>query len=170
MIITYELSEESINQAIKQLEQYKKDIHNKTELLRQKVVEMLAEEIQQGFNGAIVDDIIGSPKQADVRVSIDNKGDITLVIADGEDAVWVEFGAGVYYNGTAGSSPHPKGAEMGFTIGDFGKGNGKKRTWGYYDEDGNLNVTHGTLALMPMSRAMITVCNNIQEIAKEVFA
>lgn len=169
MIITYELSEESINQAIKQLEQYKKDIHNKTELLRQKVAEMLAEEIQQGFNGAIVDDIIGSPKQADVRVSIDNKGDITLVIADGEDAVWVEFGAGVYYNGTAGSSPHPKGAEMGFTIGDFGKGNGKKRTWGYYDEEGNLNITHGTPALMPMSRAMIAVCNHIQEIAKEVF-
>ena len=55
------------------------------------------------------------------------------------------------------------------TIGGFGKGNGKKETWGYYEE-GTLKLTHGTPAVMPMARAVTTVCNEISEIAREVFA
>lgn len=93
---------------------------------------------------------------------------ISVVIAAGEDAVWVEFGAGVYHNGSAGSSPHPKGAELGFTIGGYGKGMGKRKTWGFY-EDGELRLTHGAPAVMPMYNAMKTVCDEIASIAKEVF-
>lgn len=103
-----------------------------------------------------------------VDVSVDNRGSVTVVIASGGDAVWVEFGAGVYHNGSPGSSPHPHGAELGMTIGGFGKGNGKKETWGFYEE-GELKLTHGTPAVMPMARAVTTVCNEISQIAREVF-
>ena len=54
------------------------------------------------------------------------------------------------------------------TIGGVGTGNGKKEVWGYY-EDGELKLTRGTPARMPMARAVTTVCNDIKEIAKEVF-
>lgn len=172
-VISFGLSESEISRALKELAEYKQEILRKTELLREKVAERLADEARSGFTGAVVDEQIlkggsASPKYAQVNVSVDNRGSVTVVVAKGEDAVWVEFGAGVYFNGSPGSSPHPRGVELGMTIGGFGKGNGKKETWGFY-EDGELKLSRGTPARMPMSRAVTTVCNDIQEIAKEVF-
>lgn len=105
---------------------------------------------------------------ADVDVTVTDKDNVSIIIANGEDAIWVEFGAGVYHNGSAGGSPHPKGSSLGFTIGGYGKGMGKKSVWGYY-EDGDLRLTHGTPAVMPMYNAVKTVCDNISAIAREVF-
>lgn len=169
-VISFGLSVKDIDRAMKELADYKQDILKKTELLRERVAERLCVEAQSGFNGAVVDDLVrGGQKFAQVRVTVDNRGDMTVVIADGQDAVWIEFGAGVYHNGSPGSSPHPHGVELGMTIGGFGKGNGKKETWGYYEE-GTLKLTHGTPAVMPMARAVTTVCNEISEIAREVFS
>lgn len=154
---------------MKELADYKQEILHKTELLREKVAERLADEAKNGFSGAVVDDLTrGGQRFAQVDVSVDNRGSVTVVVASGEDAVWVEFGAGVYHNGSPGSSPHPHGAELGMTIGGFGEGNGKKEVWGFY-EDGELKLTRGTPARMPMALAVTTVCNDIQAIAKEVF-
>lgn len=168
-VISFGLSSSDIDRAIKELADYKQDILKKTDLLREKVAQRLADEAEKGFNGAVLDDLIkGGTKFAQVDVSVDNRGSVTVVVANGEDAVWIEFGAGVYHNGSPGSSPHPSGAELGFIIGGFGKGNGKKETWGYYEE-GELKLTRGTPATMPMSRAITTVCDELSEIAKEVF-
>lgn len=170
-VIRISLSEKDIERAIKELEQYKRDIIRKTELLRKKVAEQIETLAQNGFNGAIVDDLTedsGGARRAEVQVSIDERENVSVVIAAGEDAVWVEFGAGVYHNGSAGSSPHPKGSELGFTIGGYGKGMGKRQTWGFY-EDGELRLTHGTPAVMPMYNAVKTVCDEIADIAKEVW-
>lgn len=168
-VISFGLSSSDIDGAIKELADYKQDILKKTDLLREKVAQRLADEAEKGFNGAVLDDLIkGGTKFAQVDVSVDNRGSVTVVVANGEDAVWIEFGAGVYHNGSPGSSPHPSGAELGFIIGGFGKGNGKKETWGYYEE-GELKLTRGTPATMPMSRAITTVCDELSEIAKEVF-
>lgn len=168
-MISFGLSVQGIDRAMKELADYKQDILNKTELLRKRVAERLCEEAQNGFNGAVVDDLVrGGQKFAQVDVTVDNQGDVTVIIADGQDAVWIEFGAGVYHNSSLGSSPHPHGVELGMTIGGFGKSNGKKETWGYYEE-GSLKITRGTPAVMPMARAVTTVCNEIAEIAREVF-
>lgn len=168
-VIRFGLSAREIGKAIRELEQYKQDIIRKTDLLRARVAERLAELSRDGFAGAVVDDLLkGGQRTAQVDVSIDQRDNVTLVIARGEDAVWVEFGAGVHYNGSAGTSPHPKGSELGFTIGGYGKGMGKKDVWGFY-EDGELRLTHGTPAIMPMYNAVKTVCDEIAEIAREVF-
>lgn len=168
-VIRFGLSAREINKAIRELEQYKQDIIRKTDLLRARVAERLAELSRDGFAGAVVDDLLkGGQRTAQVDVSIDQRDNVTLVIARGEDAVWVEFGAGVHYNGSAGTSPHPKGSELGFTIGGYGKGDGKKDVWGFY-EDGELRLTHGAPATMPMYNAAKTVCDEIAEIAREVF-
>lgn len=170
-VIRISLSEKDIERAIKELEQYKRDIIRKTDLLREKVVQRIASLAQSGFSGAVVDDLTqesGGARMAEVTVSLDQRDNVTVVVAQGEDAIWVEFGAGVHHNGSAGSSPHPSGAELGFTIGGFGKGNGKKDIWGYY-EGGELRLTHGTPAVMPMYNAMKTVCDEIADIAKEVW-
>ncbi len=170
-VIEIGLSEEEINRAIRELELYKADFLNKVDILREKVADKLAFEAQNGFNNAIVDDVIkGGKKFANVNVSVSNQGSLSVVIASGEDAVWVEFGAGVHHNGAIGSSPNPNGKRIGYTIGGYGKGNGKKETWGYYDSDtGELKLTHGTPATMPMYHATQMVCNEIKSIAREVF-
>lgn len=170
-VIRISLSGKDIDRAIKELEQYKQEIIRKTELLRIKVAERIAAFAQSGFNGAIVDDLTGESggaRKANVQVSIDERENVSIVIAAGEDAVWAEFGAGVYHNGSVGSSPHPKGQELGLTIGGYGKGMGKRQVWGFY-EDGELKLTHGAPATMPMYNAMKIVCDEIVAIAKEVF-
>ena len=168
--ITIGLSEQDIDRAIRELAQYKAEFTRKVELLREKVADRLAEEAQSGFSGAVVDDLIeGGQKFADVKVSVNNRGNLSVIVADGEDAVWIEFGAGVYHNGSPGSSPHPNGAELGFTIGSFGSGRGTQQMWKFKNDDGERVGTHGTPATMPMYRAVQTVCDDIQSIAKEVF-
>lgn len=170
-VIRISLSEKDIDRAIKELEQYKQEIIRKTERLREKVADRLAELAKSGFNGAVVDDLTGGSggaRKADVRVSTDERENVSVVIAAGEDAVWAEFGAGVYHNGSVGSSPHPKGQELGLTIGGYGKGMGKRQVWGFY-EDGELKLTHGAPATMPMYNALKAVCDEIADIAKEVF-
>lgn len=169
--ISVELSEEGIEKAIRELSQYKQKVLDKENLLRQKVADFLASESQIGFNGAIVDDLTdmsGGTRYGNVDVSIDNRGNVTVVVASGEDAVWIEFGAGVHYNGAVGSSPNPYGAELGFAIGGYGKGNGRKEKWGFY-ENGELKITRGTPATMPMARAVTALLTEFPRIAKEVF-
>lgn len=168
--ISFGLSEQEIDRAIKELEEYKREFLRKCEELRLRVAERIREKSQEGFNNAIVDDLLpdsGGARMAQVSVVTENSDDVTLVIAQGTDAVWVEFGAGVYHNGSVGSSPNPYGSTLGFTIGSFGD-NGRKKTWGFY-ENGDLKLTHGTPATMPMFNAAKSVLDEINDIAKEVF-
>lgn len=171
--ISFSLSESDIDKAIRELEQYKQEIRRKTNLLREKIAQRLRDEAEGGFAQAVSDTIVhkgGSITElhSKVDVSVDNRGEVSVVIANGKDAIWIEFGSGVYYNGSPGTSPHPSGAELGFTIGGFDKGNGRKQTWGY-KEGTEVILTHGAPASMPMSKAITTVLNEISQIAKEVF-
>ena len=164
-VISVTLSEEGIDKALNDLNKYKEEFNRKVKLFQDRVAKALAKESQIGFNGAILDDLVDDTDIAgQVDVTVDTRGDVSVVIANGEDAVWIEFGAGVYHNGSIGTSPHPKGTELGLTIGSYGK----KTTWGYF-EDGELRLTHGTPASMPMAKAVTTVCNEIVSIAREVF-
>ncbi|GHV09297.1 hypothetical protein FACS1894217_13260 [Clostridia bacterium] len=168
-VIRFGLSEREINRAIKELRAHKQELVQKTNLLRERIAAEIANNAQSGFAGAIVDDLLqGGKRVAEVDVTVSNQDNISIIVANGEDAIWVEFGAGVYHNGSVGSSPHPKGQELGFTIGGYGKGYGKKTVWGYY-KDGELRLTHGTPAVMPMMNSVKIVCSDISKMAQEVF-
>ena len=167
--IIISLNQSSVQRAIDELKRYEKDLVRKTELLRQRVATRIAWSASQGFSTSLVDDVLNGDKRfANVDVTVNDDGDTTVVIASGNDAVFVEFGAGVYNNGNVGASPHPNGAELGFTIGSFGKGNGRKEIWAYYGQEG-LMLTRGTPASMPMYRGAREACEQIAEIAREVF-
>lgn len=175
-VISFGLSESEINRAIRELEQYKKDFEAKCEELLKRIADRLADEAQRGFSGAIVDDLTGKsggPRFASVEVKTEKRGDYYVVVAGGEDAVWVEFGAGVYHNGAVGSSPNPLAGNVTgvpnapIAIGTFGT-NGQKEAWGFY-ENGELKITHGTPASMPMYKAVQTVSREVVSIAREVF-
>lgn len=164
------LSTKDINRAIREINKYKNELQSKTEECRKRIAEALKQEIESNFNSAVVDDTIrGGTRQADVVVKVDDRGTMTVIVAEGEDAVFCEFGAGVYHNGSVGSSPNPYGNELGLTIGSYGKGKGKQQAWGYYDENHELVITRGTPASMPMYHAIQTITLKSIEIAKEVF-
>lgn len=167
--ISFGLSSSDITRAIKKLDAYREEIARKAELLRERVAQEIVNEAQNGFDSSIVDDLLrGGGRPASVSVTTMNDGGMSLVIAKGSGAIWCEFGAGVYHNGAAGTSPHPNGETLGMTIGSYGEGHGKRNVWGYY-EDGELKLTHGTPATMPMYNAAKAVCDRITEIAMEVF-
>ena len=168
-VIKLTLNDADINKAIADLKKYKQEFQKKVDTYRQRIAEEIAKMASLNFGGAILDDVIkGGPRKPNVTVDVSNKGDISVVVANGEDAVWCEFGAGVYHNGAAGSSPNPYGKDLGFTIGSYGKGYGKQTAWGYY-EDGRLVITRGTPASMPMYNAVQEVTKKAIEIAREVF-
>ena len=161
----------SIQRAIRDLEAYKKWLNEKAEELKQRVAYLIATNSREIFNNAVADDLINEAAIiGNVDVTVEHNGNITLVIANGEDAVFMEFGAGVYHNGSVGSSPNPLGVNLGFTIGSYGLGNGAKNVWGFRDENGELHLTHGIPASMPMYRSMMAVVDNIEQIAREVFS
>lgn len=165
-----DLSEQGIEQAIKEVAKYKEDFEKKCNELCRRLAEKIQDEAQRGFAGAIVDDLTaksGGAKMASVVMSTSEQDGVFTVTAMGEDAVWVEFGSGVYHNGSVGSSPNPYGLDLGFTIGGFGT-NGKKEYWGFYD-NGELKITRGTPASMPMYKAVQSAIQDIDKLAKEVF-
>ena len=172
-VISIGLSTKDISRAIREIEQYKKDFQKKVDLYRKRFAEEIGKIAQTGFDSSGVDDLLkGGTRKADVSVSITDDGKIALVIAKGEDAVWCEFGAGVYHNGSVGSSPNPYGSELGLTIGSYGKGHGSQTVWGYYSdpEDKNtLVLTHGTQATMPMYNAVQAIIPKAVSLAREVF-
>lgn len=169
-IIRFGLGVTDINRAIREVNKFKQDFRNKVDTYRKRIAEELAVQASLNFGNAVVDDVIhGSPRRPDVAVTVSERGSISVVVAEGEDAVWCEFGAGVYHNGSVGSSPNPYGNDLGFTIGSYGKGYGKKQAWGYYDENGDLVITRGTPASMPLYNAAQEVMRKAIEIAKEVF-
>ena len=160
----------SIDAAVREIREYSEWVQRKTEELRQRVAYFIAKDASAVFNSAVADDLIGEGAViGSVDVVVEDNGNMTLVIANGEDAVFMEFGAGVYYNGSVGSSPNPLGAALGYTIGSYGKGNGAKNVWGFKGSDGQLHLTHGVPASMPMYKAMMAVVNDIEQIAREVF-
>ena len=161
----------SIDAAVKEIRDYADWVKRKTDELRERVAYFIAKDASAVFNTAVADDLIGEGAViGSVNVVVEDNGNMTLVIANGEDAVFMEFGAGVYYNGGVGSSPNPLGAALGYTIGSYGKGNGAKAVWGFNGEDGTLHLTHGVPASMPLYRALQSVVNDIEQIAREVFS
>ena len=169
--IVMTLDPDSIQAAIDKLEEYKRGLNDKTEKLQQRIAKTIESHAQEGFNGAVVDDIYmvnhvpAEPRYAKVEVKA--KEDGSEVVVHGTDAVFVEFGAGVYHNGSVGSSPNPNGQALGFTIGSYGA-KGGQNSWAFNGE-GGLTFTHGTPAAMPLYRATMEAAAQAPGIAKEVF-
>lgn len=177
MKIELELSATSIDSAIRALTEYQQSIDKKLNLLMQRISERIIAEAQQNFNSAVGATNINTADSAPPKVSVDwsvSKRNTYIVtakdVSSGEPQIaFVEFGAGVFHNGSAGSSPHPLGTELGLTIGSYGYGRGTRRAWGYYDETGQLVITRGTPGQSPFYRAFLAAVAEIPQLAKEVF-
>lgn len=160
--ITLTLDKASIDRAIREVEDYEKWVQEKAKLLCEKLAIFGAQEASVRFASAMYD---GTNDSA-IDVEQSEKG--WTITASGQAVAFVEFGAGVYHNP---SEPYPIPRPPGIVgIGEYGKGYGKRKMWGYYDEGGQLVLTRGNAAVMPMWYATQEMRNKLLEIAREVFA
>ena len=157
----------SLDKAIQEIRQYQNSLNDKcAEFVRSLAVvgiPVIDENIAaaqgnsyKGHNTYIKIKSFGSYSQAEL-------------IVESKSILWIEFGAGVHFNGHLGSSPHPKGNELGYTIGSYGKGQGKNDFWFYYADSGEAVMSHGTESTMPVYKAGLEIKKQVLKIAKEVF-
>lgn len=169
--ITMSLSSDSIGKAIKELKKYRKSIDTKAAKLQQIIADRIKNNASDSFKNAfeLYTDLSGGKQgDLDVTVTVEPNGDVLTVVARGSDAIWAEFGTGVHFNGSAGSSPHPKGAENGFLIGMYGKGHGSRDKWAFTGPNGRV-WTHGIEASQAMYKACEDIYNEYVSIVRGVF-
>jgi hypothetical protein len=160
-VITTGFSEKEINSAIVLLKNYKREFLEREKRLVEGLAEIGLKEASVRFTTAMYDGT------NDVSVHLDVTENGYVIVADGKAVAFIEFGAGVYHNG---SEPYPNPRPDGIVgIGEYGKGRGKQKAWGYLDENQELVITRGNPAAMPMWYASEEIKNAVLKVAREVF-
>lgn len=166
------LNEQSINAAIRDLETYKRRLQERADKLVKALAEIGVNVSRIGFANAQYDGT------NDVQVSVEEKGNgYAAVVATGEAVLFIEFGTGVYY-----PDNYPDKPAGVLAHGEYGKGHGKHQTWAYYGNPGTngyvvdkpngtqIVLTHGNPPSMSMYNAKERMRQDIQRVAREVFA
>lgn len=159
----------SITNAIKALEQYKTELNTKTQLF----VQMLGD---VGINALSLQISNISPfyKGEDLQIELQETdgGFGASLIMSGTQCAFLEFGAGVLFNTSEGGSLHPKGKELGFTIGSYNPSSPNATNpggWWYKDKWGKTQHTYGTPTFAPLHNSEMEMLRDIQKVAREVF-
>lgn len=160
-VITMSLSSKSIQSAIKELKAYRRSLDAKLDELLEKLGEIGVKEASVRFTTAMYDGV------NDSSVTLEPIKDGYCIKAEGRAVAFIEFGAGVYHNP---GEPYPNPRPAGIVgIGEYGKGYGKRQAWGFRNDDGELVITHGTPAAMPMWYASEEMRSAIKAKFLEVF-
>lgn len=160
-IISMKVSASSIRDAINELAAFRDSLEAKKDQLLKELGEIGVKEASIRFTTAMYDGI------NDSYVTLQTTSDGYCILAEGRAVAFIEFGAGVYHNsGEPYPNPRPEGI---VGIGEYGKGYGKRQAWGFRDESGELVITHGTPAAMPLWYASEEMRNAIKSKFVEVF-
>ena len=160
--IEFTLSSASIQNAIKSVEAFRDSLERKKDEILKKLADIGLKEASVRFTSAAYDAGVN-----DSNVTVEEIEDGYCIKAEGKAVAFIEFGAGVYYNP---SEPYPNPRPSGIVgIGEYGKGHGKRNAWGFKDESGQLHVTHGNRAAMPMWHASEEIRKEVVRIYMEVF-
>ena len=160
-VIKCTLDKQGIDKAIKDLKQYKAEFLEREKRLIEGLAEIGLKEASVRFTTAMYDGT------NDVSVRLDGKNNRYVIVAEGEAVAFIEFGAGVYHNtGEPYPNPRPEGI---VGIGEYGKGKGKRKAWGYLDDNNEVVITRGNPAAMPIWYASEEIKSSVLRVVKEVF-
>ena len=160
-VVKCDLSEQGIERAIKELKQYKARFLEKEKRLLEGLAEIGIKEASVRFTTAMYDGV------NDVSVRLDEAKNGYVIVAEGKAVAFIEFGAGVYHNT---SEPYPNPRPTGIVgIGEYGSGKGKRKAWGYLNENNEVVITRGNPAAMPMWYASEEIKNSVLKVVREVF-
>lgn len=158
------LNPKSIDRAIATIKLFQKNIVSKMDIICDRLAVLIKDEAYTRFINAEYDGV----NNVEVTYTRTDKG--YLITARGNAILFIEFGAGVYYNGSGGSYPGVRPSGLA-GIGEYGKGRGKNRAWGFYwgGNQQDLVVTHGNPPAAAMFYAKESAKQQILNICREVF-
>lgn len=159
----------SVDNAILELKSFNSGIKRRANILCETVAAMIADEIENNLSGIeMSDDIknIGDHTTTPVFPILGSEVSGSTVIIKGVEVVFVEFGAGIYYNPNGQTNPLASRVSFETEIGSFGAGNGSKKYWFIAH---NL-ISCGSPAYMPIYRAIEMVKPQIPTLARIIFA
>ena len=171
-VIQMKLNPTSIDNAIKELEAYKKWLTKKTSEFLKALADEGMEIASVKFSNAQYDGT------NDVSVSVEERGDNRVaVVAAGSSVLFIEFGTGIRY-----SEAHPEATEHGMIRGEYGYKLGRlEKGWRYKGDPGtNGEVitegkhagevhTYGNPANMSMYLTIRELEDKFEEIARRIY-
>lgn len=160
--IVVELGPDGIKRAIQEIQAYKNEVQQKTKDLLKLMVAYGEDYAINAVTHIDTGETLGSIK----GYRTGNKG----VIVAGGNAIWLEFGTGIKNNGSAGSSPHPKGSELGMVIGGYVAGHGANPKGWWYEDNGEIKHTYGIRATQFMWKTALELHKVAPDLAREVFS
>ena len=150
----------SIDNAVKELERYKRWVQEKEEILRQRLAQLGATVASIEFSRAIYNGT------NDVSVRVDDNGRKATIFAEGSAVLFIEFGSGEKYGGG-----HPDAGKFGYGPGTWSDGPNGKGKWddpnGWYFAHGQHSF--GNPPAMAMVHARDAILEQLTAIAREVF-
>ena len=161
----------SIDKVIKELEKYRDSLDDKTQIFIKRLSEVgikalnaKLQSISPFYKGEDID------TSSEIHKSDD--GWSATISMTGSQSVFIEFGAGVTFNAPKHQSLHPKGEELGLTIGSYNESSPNATNpngWWYTDKWGESQHTYGTPTFAPMYKSSIEMMAVVRDIASEVF-
>jgi hypothetical protein len=160
-IVVNPFDKKSIDEAIKLIEQYKKDFEKKEREFVRRLAEIGVRVAQSGFAIADYDGV------NDVVVSMEQTSSGYSIVAAGEAVGFIEFGTGVRH-------PEWDNTGMDYTPpkhGTYGKGQGKNPHgwWFKQNEGGRATHTYGNPPAEAMRTARDEIIERAIQIAREVW-
>lgn len=150
----------SIDAAIKQVQEYKKDFISKEKLFVKKLAEIGVSVASTGFALADYDG------ENDVTVRLEWNGNKAVVIAEGETVGFIEFGTGI-------KNPEWDNSGMDYTPpkhGTYGKKHGARpKGWYFKPGEGAVQHTFGNHPAEAMRTARDVMIEKITQVAREVW-
>ena len=157
----------SVDKAIVALEAVKKDWQRKAKLCSEMIASALADEIQKNLDAIPMTDDLKDTKTHQAvprRSALSAIATGNRVLINGEEIVFVEFGAGIYHNqGT--QNPLSEAVQFDTNIGSYGQGKGNNKYWFVAH---NL-ISSGTPAYMPIQEAIDAIKPQIPTMIRQVF-
>ncbi len=161
--IKVRLTEQSIKNAIRELESYKAWVEEKEAELRQRLAQRGATVASIQFARAVYNGV------NKVRVRVDDTGSVAVIYAEGEAVAFIEFGSGRKHG-----YGHPDAAKHGFGPGTWSDGPDGKGHWDdpngwWIPKEKGGGHSYGNPPAMAMYNAVQAIAESVTEIAREVF-
>lgn len=163
---TIRLDTDEINDLIEELNNYADNLKNLCEIFLWRLADVGIKVVDSTYGSGMGD----SSKDHRCEFQLDEDGNVVKgrLIVSGSDILFIEFGAGIFFNN---GNAHPMAHDLGYGVGTYPDQvhaydpNG----WYYKDSDGTLRHSLGTEATMPVYKASLEMISKVDEIAEEVF-
>ena len=170
-IIECVLSPESVDSAIKGLQNYKDELQDKHKQLVDRLakagLKVASVAYSEASAGSIGEEMDGPDSAVPALEITTEDGGLTAVIQiSGHDVTFIEFGSGIHFNRAYAGKPATTNAEkFGYTIGGYGTGLGLHEAWHY----GNGKISYGTPAADATGKIEEEIKNQIRKVVREIY-